>query len=449
MTGTTNQITMYFRSSSPRPTVLGVGSKMLLVATVWLAGGCGSRQPAAPPAQAKGAPAGTAATANEVVVIATQHFISDMPEGYTPAHLRTLLAKIKPDMVAVEVPTNVPDPWSSAPYDVMKVTKPWADEHKIPLVPVGWLYSTYQIELTVMFQDFQKRGKAAAYQEIEQAFQLASAQQPMTCTFMNSGPYQDLWRSYHQQLHDLYERDTPWEIWNGKILVNIEKICREHPGKRVAVMFGGAHTYCLADRLSKNAEITVVDAAKFFPLSEEEIAANTKQMDYLQALRLLNFPVVAPQQLPRLAASLDHIKDVAEFEKDYHLFHGKLLLHQGRFADAQEEFSQLAKTSGDSKLLFDGHSLLREAGSVYAVIAKIRQGQLAEARQDFEDLLAAPDTTIATKQWIEQLKAELAMIDKAPGGSQAAGDAPAPSGVSAIPGPPAVPSRTSTKIQQQ
>ena len=29
---------------------------------------------------------------SEVVFVGTQHFISDSPEGYTPAHLRVLLA---------------------------------------------------------------------------------------------------------------------------------------------------------------------------------------------------------------------------------------------------------------------------------------------------------------------------------------------------------------------
>src|SRR5579863_2910847 len=205
MINTTARSTMYAKFLPRLPLV-----SMLLAAAAWLAGGCNSSDKSAPPAQAAGTQAGSNEPPCEVVVIATQHFISDMPEGYTPAHLRALLAKIKPDVVAVEAPTNMPDPWPYAPYDCWKITKPWADEHKIPAAPVGWLNSSYQIELAAMFQEFQQQGKGVAFQAIEQAFQVASAQQPMTCAFMNSGPYHDLWRSYHQKLHDLYGRKTAW-----------------------------------------------------------------------------------------------------------------------------------------------------------------------------------------------------------------------------------------------
>jgi hypothetical protein len=59
----------------------------------------------------------TRATARpvEVVVVATEHFITDMPEGYTPAHLRALLTKIQPDLLLVEAPANAQDPWPGRP----------------------------------------------------------------------------------------------------------------------------------------------------------------------------------------------------------------------------------------------------------------------------------------------------------------------------------------------
>lgn len=384
--------------------------------------GCSSKGPAAPPPVAGAAQRETAAAKNEVVVLATQHFVSDMPDGYTPGHLRALLTKIKPDVVAVEAPTNVPDPWSQAPYDCWKITKPWADEQQIPIVPVGWLEQAYQIELTAMFQAYQQHGKIGDYQQVEQAFQVASAQQPATCAFMNSSAYHDLWRSYHQKLHDLYGRETPWEAWNAKIAANIEKACRERPGKRLAVVFGGAHGYYLADRLRENNDIKVIEAESFFPLSDAEIAAQTTTSDYLQSLRPLNFPAVEPQQLPRLAAALDQIKGVPEYDGDYHLFHGKLLLHQGQFAEAEEEFAKLADRRNEV-LAFDGQSLLHEAGAVYAAIAMSRQGKLKEAREEFDAVLAAPETTAATKQWVAQLKLELSSA----GAQPAAPTSPLPS----------------------
>ena len=63
----------------------------------------------------------------EVVVVATQHFITDMPEDCTPGHVRALLEKISPEILAVEAPTNVPDPWAFAPFDLSNVTRPWTE----------------------------------------------------------------------------------------------------------------------------------------------------------------------------------------------------------------------------------------------------------------------------------------------------------------------------------
>jgi hypothetical protein len=58
------------------------------------------------------------AAPTEVVFVGTQHFISDMPTGYTPGHLRTLLDRIKPAALAVEAPANLPDPWAAAPLEL-------------------------------------------------------------------------------------------------------------------------------------------------------------------------------------------------------------------------------------------------------------------------------------------------------------------------------------------
>lgn len=79
----------------------------------------------------------------QVVIIGTQHFISDMPDGFTPAHLRALLDKVRPKVLAVEAPSNVPRPWDFAPLELSWVTRPWALEHRVEAVPVGWNDETY------------------------------------------------------------------------------------------------------------------------------------------------------------------------------------------------------------------------------------------------------------------------------------------------------------------
>ncbi len=69
--------------------------------------------------------------ATEVCFVATQHFVTDMPDGYTPGHLRALLKKLSPQVIGVEAPSNVANPWDLAPLELAKVTKPWADKHGI------------------------------------------------------------------------------------------------------------------------------------------------------------------------------------------------------------------------------------------------------------------------------------------------------------------------------
>jgi hypothetical protein len=223
------------------------------------------------------------------VVVATQHFITDMPEGYTPGHLRALLDTIAPDVLAVEAPANVPDPWSHAPHELATVTRPWAVDQAVSIVPAGVDEPQYGVQLQKMFGTMVAAGKAAEYEKVERDFQQAMASHAQTCEQMNSKAALALWREYHAQLHRLSGGDTPWESWNEKIVANVLKICNENPGKRVAVLFGGAHAYYFVDRLAKEPSIEVIDVRQFFPVSQEQVTAHTQDVDYVRALRLLNF----------------------------------------------------------------------------------------------------------------------------------------------------------------
>ncbi|MFH1692406.1 MAG: hypothetical protein ABIC68_07605 [Candidatus Omnitrophota bacterium] len=313
----------------------------------------------------------------EVVIVATQHFITDMPQGYTPAHLRALLKKILPDLLAVEAPDNVADGWKYAPLDLWQVTKPWADEYGVKIVYAGFYEPMYQAQLSEMFADFQKKGVFGEYEQMENKFQVQSAREVSTCEFMNSPQAFKLWRDYHTQLHGFYGKDTPWEIWNEKIAENILSLCRQNRGKRMAVVFGGAHCYYIKDRLSGQKDVRIIPISYFFPLTDAEVEKETCPLDYLKALRLLNFNIgtVTPEQLKRLKGFLDKIRDVPELNNDYHLFYGKYLLHMGRAQEALVEFQKVASLSPDVVSLFDGQSCLREAGLQYINIAKNQLGR--------------------------------------------------------------------------
>jgi RNA polymerase sigma factor (sigma-70 family) len=341
----------------------------------------------------------------EVAVVATQHFLTDMPDGFTPAHLRLLLARLSPDLLAVEAPTNVVRPWDFAPHELARVTRPWADGQRVPVVPTGWYEPGYQVQLGEMMDDFRARGRWDAYQRAEQSFQSQSALLPMTCQSLNSREGHALWRDYHAALHALYGKDTPWELWHAKVLANVLRVCRANPGKRVVVVLGAAHGYFVLDALAREKEVRLVSVEQFLPLDREAVAAETTPSDHLQALRLLNFPAVAPAQLGRLEAHLERIKDTTGLRGDYHLFRGKLLLHRGQPADALKEFRTVARLDRQALSAFDGQSRLREAGQVYAAIARQRAGDTAGARSDLEAFLDQPDVTPSSKQWAKEILA--------------------------------------------
>lgn len=347
----------------------------------------------------------------QVVVLATQHFLTDMPTGYTPGHLRALLHKTSPAVLAVEAPSNAPDPWGLAPYELWNVTRPWADKHGVPVVPCGWLTPDYSAQLGRMFQQYRTSGKLAQYQQTEMQFQAKAAAMPSTCQSMNSSEYHTLWRTYHEELHNLLEADTPWEEWNSRILLNVKKLCREHPGERVVVVFGAAHGYYLIDKLSADEHVEVLPAQDFLPQSADEVADHTYRVDYLKALRPLNFGQVAPAQLKHAEKLLVKLSQWPEFKNDYRLFHGKLLQHQGDLQQAQAEFELLSQAPSDEVSQFDDKSLLAEAGAVYAAITLSQMGKLAEARERFEAIIANQATSHETRDWVKQMLASMPVHD--------------------------------------
>ena len=261
----------------------------------------------------------------EVVFVGTQHFITDMPAGFTPGHLRALLTKINPSVLAVEAPAGVKNAWEYAPLELQWVTKPWAESRKIALAPVGWTDPWYSFKLQTMAAELQKAGKGEDFQRLESRFQ-GELSSITSCEAVNDEKGLDLWRQYHRKLREICGKETPWETWNGKIVENLRSLIRDHRGKRVAIVFGAAHGYFLLDALAKEEQIKVVPCASFFPISPKEVADQTTSRDHLLALRLLNFGSLSPEKVEELRKHLEAVKSVKEYEGDHELFLGKLLL---------------------------------------------------------------------------------------------------------------------------
>ncbi len=352
----------------------------------------------APPAHAE-------SERTKVVVIATHRFITDMPRGYTPGHLRALLGRVRPDVIGAEAASNVPHSWQNAPLDCRWVTKPWADENGVDIVPVGWSDPQYPSRLESMFRELRGVGTAAEYKRVEKEFQQRSARIGSTLADLNSKASRDNWRTYHRRLHELYGRATPWEEWNEKIVSNVLRLCAEHPGKRVAIVFSAAHCYFISDRLAEAPGINLVPTDHYLPVSEGEARAKTLPIDHLRALRLLNlqdYGSLPGAALDRLEEHLEAAAEEPEFRNDCRLFRGKLLLHRGRPGDATDEFARAAELDQEKVAVFDGKTPLAETARVWCGVAHKMAGNKRKARRLLREVVEDTSATRNTRLWAQQ-----------------------------------------------
>lgn len=343
----------------------------------------------------------------EVVVVGTQPFITDMPEGYTPGHLRALLDKIQPDLIAIEAATNVKSPLATAPYECRHVTIPWAREHDVPVVAVGLLEKDYGVQIDAMKQQLRAQGRDAAFDIIEEQLQRRLHSIGRSIEALNTDDWQQAWRSYHDQLHRLVQGDTPWQLWNQRVMRKIAKLCDDHPGRRIAVVFGAGHTYYFQDALTEMESVEVKPASGLLPLTVGDVDRHTTRIDYLKALRPLNMGSVSPHALTHCEHLLRHLRGLPDMEADYRLFEGKLQLHSGKYRQAVDTFDRLAGSAGSAISQFDGQNRIIDGARLGAILAVRADGRPAEAASRLRSVLA--DATIAAdvRRFAEQMLAQL------------------------------------------
>lgn len=359
----------------------------------------------------------TSGEKTEVVIVGTQQFITDMPDGYTPGHLRAMLAKIKPDVIAIEAATNVSEPMSTAPYDCTHVTAPWAMKNDVPIAAVGILEPDYQNQNLRMIEKFKAAGKLAAYEQAERKLADSLSLIGADCDTLNNSRFQQAWREYHSELHMLNGGDTPWEIWNAKVVRKIQKLCQDNSGKRIAIVFGATHSYAFADLLSKNSDISLVSARTFVPKSQTVVQQHTEQQDYLQAMRPLNFDHVPVAQLRHTRFLLDQIESVPSLASDYRLFHGKYLMHSGDYSQAIATFDQLARSVGNEISQFDGKNRVIDGARLSAVQAFVKADQPDNARKLLQRIIADSNSSNDVRSYAQRM---LSTITKTQGERQQA-----------------------------
>lgn len=345
-----------------------------------------------------------AAEPTEVVVIGTTHFMTDGDQTCTPAHLRWAIDQSRATMILVEAPANIPDPWSSAPWELAKVTRPYASERQLRIEPIDWHDPAYGVEITALINQASQAGHREELKTLEENFAAKLRTIGSTFATINSPAYDDAWRSYHAEFRRLIGKASPWDRRNDRIVDNIRKLCGTVPGARVVVVIGAAHRYYLLDHL-EGPQIRVLDPETVMIPTGTDLTPWQRPHDLLLALRTLNFPNLAPAEVERQRGNLDRLAASGQFLSDLAFYEARWCLHAGRNGEALTRFSALANER--AVLAFDGVSVIGEAAQVLAAIANYRLGNTAAARASFSEIAGNARMAPTMRTWAQQILAEI------------------------------------------
>jgi hypothetical protein len=142
----------------------------------------------------------------------------------------------------------------------------WADRNGVPVHAVDWNVQRRSLPPVVRMSDTVPLDEDSdRFRRFRSAY-LATVRWTAARAF---GETQDdiesLWRSFA-------EDSTTWAERDDSIAANISKVVAQHPGRRVAVVFGGGHYPPIKPRLEAMG-IRVSLPLQYFPLSADDIQA--------------------------------------------------------------------------------------------------------------------------------------------------------------------------------
>lgn len=204
----------------------------------------------------------------EVVVLATLHQLHGEIEGYSFDDLSTLIERLEPDVLAVELtPADLASRRDQAiKQEYPRVVFPLLDRHAwetVPLEPPPPLYD----ELVGLF-----RGASADLRDNDpsraETFDLylgklyeVLLERWTSAAAVNSGETDALFEAKHRFQSALLGRDEAraWEAWNAHFLARILDAAERHRGRRIVVLVGAEHGYWLRARLREK-PVSLLDA---------------------------------------------------------------------------------------------------------------------------------------------------------------------------------------------
>lgn len=239
----------------------------------------------------------TAPGRTEVVLVGTIHHFQLLHPDNTPAHLRALLQRVRPDVIAVE---NPPD-WQSAGRHLWTqlaeyyVAEGYGRDNHVPVVGIAEIPQLdcaateppQALDRSTRFANSADGLRSLGAWEARMAFGeeswgFAAAQDRVEFERMEPSSREALTdgASIRHQDH---------------LAAQISAVARQYRGRRIAVLVGSSVLYPLSIRLGKDPAIALLDARTFLPTSAE-IDAARRIPDAMLLLERLPIPDHVIQQ---------------------------------------------------------------------------------------------------------------------------------------------------------
>jgi len=346
----------------------------------------------------------------EVVIVSTEHFLTDQIGDTSPAHLRAMLNRIRPDLLALEAPVGSSDPFSQAPFECATVTLPWARAKGVPFYAVDEIAPDYQQRLAAFVQSIMSGPHGSELQLMDTQVN-AGISKLRSFTAQQQPAYHEICRNYWAQIHRWGGATTSWDERGEKIAANTVKLAKAHAGKRIALIFGAMHGHDLQDRLKLESTVKLLPAEDFLPTAAE-IEASASPEDDILALRRLNFPHGSPMvgNLDGIEKHIDRLASRNESEPTAIHYRARLLMHRAQWHEALKVLDAAASQPKSVKLAIYGQPPAALVAKLNrAIVLQVLQRN-DEACAELDLLLADPGTQGDEREMAKQLRQSMKPI---------------------------------------
>lgn len=208
----------------------------------------------------------------EVIVLSTLHQFHETQKGYSFADLTSLIERIDPDVLAVEL---TPDALKNRSEQKTKQEYPRSvfpliDKHRYTTVPLEPAEPGFSRLIGILKESNAEIGKNAPQKQ--EAFRIYSNQLYehlfaawTDAAAVNSPETDAMFEVKHRFQNALFgeKEATVWNAWKSHFLAQITKAASKHRGRRILVLVGVELAYWLRARLRTASGIRYRDVQPF------------------------------------------------------------------------------------------------------------------------------------------------------------------------------------------